>query len=231
MLKDETGAWVEDEQRLQDMARMFFQLLYTDEPSSLQSLPSLFPNVTEEFGESTSGTFTDEEVRRAVMGMGALKAPGSDGLHPLFFQKFWPTVGAEVIQFARDCWTDPTKVKLVNETILVLIPKVSRPSLIEQYRPISLCNVTYKILTKCLAERLKMWMPSLVDETQTSFVPGRHITDNVCILQEVVHSMRAKTGRKGWISKLTLLRHTTASNGRLCRILWKQQGYRASLLL
>ncbi|CAL1378546.1 unnamed protein product [Linum trigynum] len=53
---------------------------------------------------------------------------------------------------------------------------------------------------KCLAERLKPLMPKLVHETQTSFVSGRHITDNICVLQEVVHSMRAKSGRKGWMT-------------------------------
>ncbi|CAL1381561.1 unnamed protein product [Linum trigynum] len=84
-------------------------------------------------------------------------------------------------------------------TIVVLIPKVARPASIDQFRPISLCNVTYKMITKCLAERIKPLMPRLVHETQTSFVPGKHITNNICILQEVVHSMRAKKGRSGWM--------------------------------
>ncbi|CAL1380556.1 unnamed protein product [Linum trigynum] len=141
--------------------------------------------------------FSIEELKAAVSMMGPLKAPGHDGLNPMFFQRFWDVVAPAVHDFASRCWDEPQKIKEVNETILVIIPKVKRPVQIEQFQPISLCNVGYKILTKCLAERLKPFMLDLVHETQMSFVPGRHITYNICVLQEVVHSMRAKKGRAG----------------------------------
>ncbi|CAL1395263.1 unnamed protein product [Linum trigynum] len=135
---------------------------------------------------------TAEEVLQSVKSMGALKASGKDGSNTMFYQRCWNLVGSAVVDFAQACWSDPARIQAVNETILVLIPKIHRPTLIEQFRPISFCNVSYKMITKCLAERLKPLMPRLVHETQTSFVPGRHITDNICILQEVVRSMRAK---------------------------------------
>ncbi|CAN0883999.1 Putative ribonuclease H protein At1g65750 [Linum grandiflorum] len=64
------------------------------------------------------------------------------------------------------------------------------------FRPISLCNVVYKTLTKCVANRIKGLMKDLIHQTQTSFVPGRHITDNILILQEVVHSLNYSGARK-----------------------------------
>ncbi|CAL1401575.1 unnamed protein product [Linum trigynum] len=141
-----------------------------------------------------------EEMKAAVMATGPLKAPGLDGLNPIFFQRFWDLVSPTVCDFATKCWADPMTNKELNVTIIVLIPKVPRPVQIKQFRPISLCNVGYKIITKCLAETLKPLMPKLVHETQTSFVAGRHIPNNICILQEVVHSMRAKTGQRGWMA-------------------------------
>lgn len=69
-----------------------------------------------------------------------------------------------------------------------------------QYRPISLCIVPYKILTKVIVNCFKLVMPLLVAKNQTSFVKERHITDNMIITQEVVHSMRLRKERKGWMA-------------------------------
>nr|KYP48048.1 LINE-1 reverse transcriptase isogeny [Cajanus cajan] len=67
-------------------------------------------------------------------------------------------------------------------------------------RPIGLCNVSYKILTKVLAQRLRQVMGKLVHPNQCSFIPHRHSKDNIIIFQEVIHSMRYKSGNKGWMA-------------------------------
>ena len=82
-------------------------------------------------------------------------------------------------------------------TLLVLIPKIKHPELITQLRPTNLCNVYYKVITRTLTNILKEVMPSLVAPNQSSFVPGRQITDNIIIYQEVLHSMRKKNGGRG----------------------------------
>lgn len=88
----------------------------------------------------------------------------------------------------------------LNENLLVLIPKIKNPVCLSNFRPISLCNVIYKIITKLFANRLKPMLNLLVSETQSSFVTGRNIYDNILIVQEVIHSMKRKTGKIGWMA-------------------------------
>ena len=82
----------------------------------------------------------------------------------------------------------------------ILIPKVDHPENLSQFRPISLCNVRYKLITKVVANRLKCFMPKLIGPMQSSFVPGRHITDNIIIAQEAFFSMNRKKGKVGWMA-------------------------------
>lgn len=83
----------------------------------------------------------------------------------------------------------PSLIDDINHTLLTLIPKVLEPSKPSDFRPIALCNVIYKVVTKVLANRLKPIFPFVISENQSSFVAGRNATDNAIILQEVVHSM------------------------------------------
>ena len=88
----------------------------------------------------------------------------------------------------------------LNDTYITLIPKVPHPERVSQFRPIGLCSVVYKMISKCIVQKLKRVLPRLVSPIQSSFIPGRQITDNVIVMQEVLHSMRRKTGIKGWMA-------------------------------
>lgn len=82
----------------------------------------------------------------------------------------------------------------------MLTPKVEVPESVSYFRPISLCTFPYKILSKVIGNRLKLIMPILVAENQTSFVGGKQIMDNVLVAEEVIHSIRSQKGKKGWIA-------------------------------
>lgn len=76
-----------------------------------------------------------------------------------------------------------------NNTLTVLIPKIDKLENFSHFRPISLCNVIYKIITKVIATRMKLVLNKLIEEGQSSFVPNRNITDSIILAQEVAHTM------------------------------------------
>jgi len=80
--------------------------------------------------------------------------------------------------------------------VVVLIPKVSNPERLKDLRPISLCNVVYKIASKVLSNRLKFILPEIIALNQSAFVPGRMITDNVLLAYEMTHYMQTKRSGK-----------------------------------
>lgn len=88
----------------------------------------------------------------------------------------------------------------LNETLIVLIPKIQGPETIGNYKPISLCNIIYKIISKVIEARLRPHLEYLVSPYQTAFVTGRRGIDNVIIVQELIHSIGRPKGSKGYMA-------------------------------
>jgi hypothetical protein len=128
------------------------------------------------------------------------KAPGPDGFPAGFYQKSWDVVGENVRKFVEKVWSEPSALSEVNHTDICLIPKVSQPDHIRQFRPISLCITNYKIVSKVVVERLKGCVAKLVSPYQTGFVPGRNIHENIVVAKEMMHSMHWMQGKKGYFA-------------------------------
>ncbi|KAM1080494.1 hypothetical protein ACFX2B_014935 [Malus domestica] len=82
--------------------------------------------------------------------------------------------------------------KKINSTNIALVPKIQNPETVTQFRPISLCNYSYKILSKVLANHLKPLLSSLISPMQNAFVAGRQIHDNIVIAHEVLHFLKLR---------------------------------------
>ena len=175
------------------------KLFSTTHPMEFSELlQALQPKVTVEMNRMLGKVFTEDEVRRAMKQMYPLKAPGPDGMPPLFYQHFWPNIGEVVTKTILDFLNNGLSPPNFNETHIVLIPKIKEPKRVSDYRPISLCNVVFIITSKVITNRLKKILPSIINDTQSAFVHGRLITDNVLVAFEAMHHINQKrSGQKG----------------------------------
>ncbi|KAL2235453.1 UNVERIFIED_CONTAM: putative mitochondrial protein [Sesamum indicum] len=126
-----------------------------------------------------------DDVKQAVFDIADDKAPGPDGYSSRFFKAAWPVVGEEVTRAVLDFFSTGKLLKQVNSTILALIPKVHTPMSVNDFRPISCCNVLYKIIAKLLVQKISVLLDKIVSPCQTAFIPGRSIGDNIMLAQEL----------------------------------------------
>lgn len=151
-------------------------------------LDSVPPKVTPVMNQILEADYMQEEVKVDLFQMFPTKAPGPDGFPAHFFQRHWEVCGTEVTYIFLRIINGTESVESINDTILILIPKVKNPSSLTQFRPISLCSALYKIASKVISNRLKLVLPDIISEEQPAFVAGRLITDNILLPMSVFTS-------------------------------------------
>ncbi|GLT73742.1 hypothetical protein SLA2020_455790 [Shorea laevis] len=200
--QDENGEWKSEQSELQTITINYFNNLFSSShPSNIELVTGcLKPCVLNKDNAFLLQEFTELEISKVLFQMHPSKALGPDDLSPMFFQHFWSTIKDDVIkpclQYLNHGIAFP---RSLNLTHIVLIPKNNDPKMMKDFRPISLCNVIYRVIAKVLANRLKLILPNVISQEQSAFLPNRLITDNFLIAYKVLHYMRARRHRKrGW---------------------------------
>nr|GEW33814.1 hypothetical protein [Tanacetum cinerariifolium] len=137
---------------------------------------------------------TKDEIKKAMFDIGDDKSPGPDGYTSLFFEKGWDIVRDDVCNAILDFFSNGKLLHELNPTFFALIPKVTTPSRVNDYRPISCCNVIYKCISKIITNRIIEGFKEVVSDNQSAFVPGRRISDNILITQELMHNYHRNKG-------------------------------------
>ncbi|KAK0577517.1 hypothetical protein LWI29_034297 [Acer saccharum] len=127
----------------------------------------------------------------------ATKAPGRDGFPTLFYQKFWSQVGPSVVLASLDYLNSGASMERLNDTLITLIPKKKVAVTVSDFRPISLCNVIYKIVAKTIANHFPLALDGVISEAQSAFIPGRLISDNVMLSFECLHRLKRSKRKFG----------------------------------
>ncbi|KAG7546653.1 Zinc finger CCHC-type [Arabidopsis suecica] len=136
--------------------------------------------------------FTIEEIRGAFFSLPRNKTCGPDGYSAEFFTGCWSIIGPEVSEAVMEFFRSGKLLKQWNSTTLVLIPKSTNAVRTTDFRPISCLNTVYKVISKLLSTRLQWLLPQVISPSQSAFMPGRILAENVLLATEVVQGYNRK---------------------------------------
>jgi hypothetical protein len=142
------------------------------------------------------------EIHDIIKQIRSNAAPGPDGLNATFYKSAWHWAKDDIYKVVTNFYAHATLHPDLNRTFISIIPKNSNPTIPQDYRPIDLCNVIYKIIVTSLANRVKNHPPNYVSQAQSAFIAHRHISSNIIITQEIIHSFNLKS----WNSNAFLLK-------------------------
>ncbi|WVZ91915.1 hypothetical protein U9M48_038026 [Paspalum notatum var. saurae] len=150
------------------------------------------PQVSPQENELITSPFTSEEVRAAIFQMEHNKSPGPDGFPPEFYQVFWNIIEPDLMALFAEFHKGTLALNRLNFGNIILVPKVGDANKIQQYRPICLLNVSFKIFTKVATNRIITVVHKIIRPSQTAFLPGKNIMEGAVVLHETLHELHRK---------------------------------------
>ncbi|PNY14024.1 hypothetical protein L195_g010693 [Trifolium pratense] len=171
-IKDSQGQIQHEDNMIEQILVEHFQTLFTKQNTKniTETVKVVEGKVSPEMHQMLSEAYTKEEVFQAIKDMKALAAPRPDGLPALFYHNYWDIIGNDITSMVLQVLNNNGDPCQFNSTHICLIPKTSHPSTPSDFRPISLCNVTLKIITKTLANRIKTILPKIISPNQSAFI-------------------------------------------------------------
>ena len=165
-IMDENGTWHDSIDDIAEVAMSYFKNIYSSSyPTRISEVLDTIPTkAAEEMNQLLIQEFTREEIEVALNQMHPTKAPGPDGMSAIFFQKYWGIVGNDVICMVLNVLNSNMSMVEINITNITLMPKIKSPTKMTDFRPISLCNIVYKLISKVLANRLKVIISQIISE-------------------------------------------------------------------
>jgi len=146
-LRDETGNWSTSHDDLCQVVRNYFTTMFAAKQGDYQDIISCIQNkVSSDDNNTLTQPFTEQEFQDAIFSMHSDKSPGPDGLNPAFYHRFWKEIGGELFTVATSWLASGPFPPELNATHIILAPKGDNPESMKDLRPISLCNVLYKII-------------------------------------------------------------------------------------
>ncbi|PKU86575.1 Putative ribonuclease H protein [Dendrobium catenatum] len=183
-----------------------FKKLYN--PTALSNSYELFSFIGDSIPDHLIGPLiqpvTDLEIKHVVFSGPSSSSLGPDGFTFEFFKATWEVIGFYVSNTIKNFFSMGHLPRCAKETAIALIPKHQHATNISDYRPISLCNVFYKIIAKILANRMKCVMPHIIQKSQAGFISKRVSTDNIILANEILNGYNGFSSKKFFCAKLDI---------------------------
>jgi hypothetical protein len=207
-LKDRDGNQENTFEGMSRLGKKHFQDLFIAENQAtieeVVCLAQLFPRfVDEEDNRMLMEKVTEEELKEVIRSFQKDKSPGPDDWTIEFFLGFYDLLGQDLLKMVEDIRITGRIPLSLNSTFIALIPKTDNPVSLDEFRPISLCNCIYKIVSKIIARRVKRILSDRISSEQFGFLEGRQIHEVVGVAQEGLHNIKSKK-LKGAVLKIDL---------------------------
>lgn len=196
---------MEEKEKIGEVATDYFISLFQSSHPNHSAINRVLEGVSQKISDDQRNAldkkFSRAEIELALRDMHPSKAPGPNGAQAMFYQTYWGIVGEETTKVYLEILNEKGDTRHINKTLITLIPKLHSPKRMSDFRPISLCNVVYKLIAKVLANRMKKVLDTIISPSQSAFVPGRQISDNVIVGFECIHALNRKSrGSSGLIA-------------------------------
>lgn len=184
---------VNDPSLLKNLIANHFQVHFSkNEAVPISDIGIPFPKLSADSVALLEGLFTADEVKAVIFNCDGGKAPGPDGYNMDFFKKNWSLLQPDVMNMMHSFYRTGSFDKRINKPFLTLIPKRDNPTAVNDFRPISLVGILYKIISKVLAGRLQGVMGELIGPNQFAFAKGRQILDSSLVANEVIEMVNSR---------------------------------------
>ena len=191
-LYDSNGNVLSKQDQILNRGKEFYSELYHSVEPDLNAITQYIQNLqisdklNDEDKTNCEGPLTEKECQTAILKMKKNKSPGSDGLSVEFYQAFWNDLKDLVLKSLNTAYETGKLSKSQRKSFLSLMFKKKDPYDINNWRPISLLNVDYKIAAHCLANRIKPILPKIIHTDQNGFIKGRNINYNIRLIQDII---------------------------------------------
>ncbi|XP_027157156.1 uncharacterized protein LOC113758547 [Coffea eugenioides] len=205
-VKDAAGQWIENIEGIKASVTNFFTTLFCSDREGRETPQVDFavPKLNQLENSELHKLPTMEELKEVIFSMSQDSAPGPDGFSAGFYQASWVIICEDLLDAVLEFFEGGQQPRGFTSTSIVLIPKVVGASQWKEFRSISLCNFSSKLISKILANRINRLLPRLVSDWQTGFVPGREIVDNILLAQELVLDLDRRLKHSNLILKLDM---------------------------
>ncbi|KAL3686617.1 hypothetical protein R1sor_009191 [Riccia sorocarpa] len=211
-LELEDGEITTDDEEMLGEIHTFYQELYTEVPESVEKAAAREAVVclmTKRISTTVSRRLTEvpswDEIEGVVFRMKTNKAPGHDGLTVEMVRECWDMVGEDCVNMVKAVWVKKKILRTDSQGVIKLLAKGGDRKRLANWRPISLMTLSYKIVTKIVANRIRQVIPELVDQQQSGFVKDRQISDNILCFK-MAQEWASWMGQKGVFAKLDFVK-------------------------